>query len=55
VTARSLKRGRFVRPDITSIELELFREFERAELRRLETRRVQAKRPRTPTNTADKP
>jgi len=35
--------------DLSSIELELFREFERAEMRRLETRRGQSKpRPTTP-------
>lgn len=34
-----------------SIELELFRELERAELRRLESKRSIPKRPRTETGT----
>jgi hypothetical protein len=36
--------------DFSSIELELFREFERSEMRRLEVRRSQTKRP-LPTTT----
>jgi hypothetical protein len=35
--------------DFSSIELELFREFERSEMRRFEVRRSQPKRPPTTT------
>ena len=42
--------GRRIAERLATIELELFREFERAELRRLETRRDQVKRPRATTD-----
>lgn len=45
-----------MRDELSTIELELFREFERSELRRLETRRGASKRPPpATTGTPDKP